>query len=203
MGLAITSSRTEFEATLGLYESRELGTAENENGRFKIVEGLTKELVEQLKERSLDLSDVELKKTSDYERFGIGSYEEWRGIKERTMFALVTDTGTLAAIAWLGPKPLARKSMKHLPKEEARRDERSLDSGAWHTIVYRSYAPFRGKGLMKDFVRFVMEKYQSRYPGSKLWAGIFTDNPASIGLSKALGFTEASKEGDETILTKE
>jgi RimJ/RimL family protein N-acetyltransferase len=80
-----------------------------------------------------------------------------------------------------------------------------MDSGAWHTIVYRSYAPFRGKGLMKDFIQFTMDIYQGLYPGSKLWAGIFSANPASIGLAVALGFKvyEQGADGGETLMVKE
>jgi RimJ/RimL family protein N-acetyltransferase len=190
-----------------LYETNILATAENADGvRFNIVEGLSEKMAKELKKHSLDTTDTELQKTSDHERFGKGSYEEWYTSKERTLFALVhAETEELAALAWFGPKPFGRKSAKHLSSEERSQDERLLDSGAWHTIVYRSYAPFRGKGLMKDFVRFCTEKYLGRNPGGKLWAGIYSENPASIGLAKALGFTiaEEGRGTNETLMVKE
>ena len=195
MGLAITKGENA------------LAIAVAENGeRFTIQEGLSADLVHQLRERSLDRSDTELAKTSDYERFGKGSFDDWYASKERTLYALISDTGMLAALAWFGPKPLGRKSAKHLSEQERSEDERTMDSGGWHTIVYRSYPPFRGKGLMTDFVRFAMEEYIRVHPGIRLWSGIFAHNPASMGLAKKLGFVvseEHSNEGGETILVKE
>lgn len=170
--------------------------------------GLDEDLVAQLKKYSLNTSDGELQKTSDLMRFGAGSYADWYASKERTMFALVEEgSGTLAALAWFGPKPLGRKSMKHLSEEERARDERAMDSGAWHTIVYRSYPPFRGTGLMTSFLVYVMDVYLKCYPGSKLWAGIYADNPASIGFATKLGFKAveevSNKNANETILVRE
>lgn len=174
---------------------------------FEIVEGLSETLIAQLRERSLDAGDEELKNTSDYERFGKGSYEDWYASKERTLFALVEKkSGVLAGLTWFGPKPLGRKSMKHLSETERAENKREIDSGNWHTIVYRSYAPFRGKGLMKDFVRFSMETYMARHPDGKMWAGIFAENPASAGLATALGFNVLEKEKTDTgeiIMVKE
>lgn len=209
MGLSIRPSGKERdERPLPLYESVELGSAESADGaQFTVKEGLDAELIKQLRERALDLSDTELQKTSDYERFGKGAYEDWYASKERTMFALVEkETGALAALAWFGPKPLGRKSMKHLSEEERKENEREMDSGSWHTVVYRSYAPYRGKGLMKDFIRFCTEEYGKRHPGMKLWAGIFAANPASMGLATALGFKvseDSASDADETIMVKE
>lgn len=208
MGLLIASAESGASGRLALGESRKIASATSADGSvFSIVEGLDENLIAQLRERSLDLSDTELQTTSDYARFGTGSYADWFASKERTMFALVSADGALAALAWFGPKPLGRKSMKHLSTEELSQNEKAMDSAGWHTIVYRSYAPYRGKGLMTDFVRFAMETYQARYPGSKMWAGIFSNNPASLGLTKKLGFIvdESASDGDsaETILVKE
>ena len=198
---------TPATSTLPLYASMIVADAVGDDGEeFEVVMGLDKGMIAQLKERSLDLSDKELQTTSDYERFGKGSHEEWYASKERTLFSFVHKPDcALAALAWFGPKPLGRKSMKHLSDEEKQQDERLLDSGDWHTIVYRSYAPFRGKGLMKDFVRFTMDTYQNMHPGSKLWAGIFSANPASVGLATALGFSvyEQGSDGRETLMIKE
>src|SRR5690349_9359568 len=114
MGLLIRPSGKERDKRpLPVYESVTLGSAEGSDGtHFVIREGLDASLIAQLREHSLDLADTELQKTSDYERFGKGSYEDWYASKERTMFALVEEeSGALAALAWFGPKPLGRKSM--------------------------------------------------------------------------------------------
>jgi RimJ/RimL family protein N-acetyltransferase len=165
--------------------------------KFIIVAGLDEAHVQELKEKSLDESDEEIQKnTSDRQRFGLGSYEEWYG-KGRVPFALVHEgTRTLAALAWFGPKQLGRKSLKHLSAEERAQDERTLESGDWHTIVYRSYAPFRGKGLMKAFTQFTMDSYKKIHPKAKLWAGVHAENPASLGLAQALGFVIDEERSD-------
>src|SRR5262245_1922191 len=104
-----------MEGTLTIFESHTIGALESKTGiPFDVVIGLSRDLVEQLKVRSLDESDTELQQnTSDRKRFGGGSYEEWYA-KERTPYALVDKSGTLAAIAWYGPKPLGRKSLRYL-----------------------------------------------------------------------------------------
>ncbi len=209
MPLAVTPLAEGSAEQLPLYESRTLANATRIDGtRFRIVEGLDRERVRQLKERALDESDTELRKTSDYDRFGMGSYEDWYASKERTMFALLEErSGALAALAWFGPKPLGRKPRRHLSEEARAEDERTMDTDGWHTIVYRSYAPYRGKGLMTDFVRFTMDTYEKTHPGAKLWAGIFSHLPGSMELAKKLGFTisESLSDGDsnETILIKQ
>ena len=209
MGLSISALTTTRDAKpMPLGESVELAEATSTGGAvFLLREGLDASLIQQLKNYSFNVSDAELQRTSDFERFGKGSYEEWYGSKERTMFALVQkNTGTLAAIAWFGPKPLGRKSMKHLSEDERAEDERLMDADNWHTIVYRSYPPFRGTGIMKDFVRFCMDAYVRRHPDAKLWAGIYGANPASISLATGLGFTAHESSGsdtEETIMVKE
>ncbi len=175
---------------------------------FWIVVGLDTGLVAELKEKSLDDTDEEIQKnTSDRARFGEGSYEEWYG-KDRVPFALIdTENDALAALAWFGPKPLGRKSLKHLSEEERKQDERLMDAGDWHTIVYRAYKPYRGTGLMKAFVGFAMDTYRTAYPRSKIWAGIFADNPASRGLMTGLGFkvdeTASDSASHETVMVWE
>lgn len=173
-----------------IYKAVRMGTMLSRDGEtFTIFAGLEKDQVAQLRAYSLDKSDEEIQKnTSDRQRFGEGSYDDWYA-KGRVPFALVHDaTGTLAAITWFGAKPLGRKSLKHLSAEERKQDERLLDSGDWHTIVYRAYGPYRGKGLMKAFVKFTMDAYRTAYPHSKIWAGIYAENPASLGLVQKLGF---------------
>ena len=121
-----------------LYEGIVIGQMTSRDGlKFYITAGLDRALVAELKSRSLDLHDTEIQKnTSDRERFGEGSYEEWYA-KGRTPFALVEqNTGALAALVWFGPKPLGRKSLRHLSPEELAEECRQPDTG-WHTIVYR------------------------------------------------------------------
>lgn len=182
---------------LPIYESIRVGELSSRDGaHFDIYIGLTSEQASQLKRLSLDTSDTELQEnTSDLKRFGEGSYEEWYG-KDRTPYVLIERaTNKLAALAWFGPKPLGRESLKHLSPEELKRENEKY-SGQWHTIVYRSYPGFRGKGLMKDFTRIVMEDYMSYYPNAKLWAGIHGDNEASKGLVKKLGFVISTEYSD-------
>jgi RimJ/RimL family protein N-acetyltransferase len=175
---------------LPIYEKRELGSIQSKDGRsFTAYVGLDRDLVEQLKAHSLDMGDAELQNnTSDYKRFGEGSYDEWYA-KDRTPYALVSGDGTLVALAWFGPKPLGRKSLRYLSEDELAK-EGQQEKSEWHTIVYRSYAPFRGIGLMTPFMHFAISEYKKRFPEATLWAGISTNNPASLGLAKKLGFKE-------------
>lgn len=181
---------------LPIYETRELGTITSKDGEpFSVILGLSRELVEQLRERSLDVSDVDLRaNTSDLQRFGEGSYEEWYG-KDRTPYALIDRAGKLAALVWFGPKPLGRKSLKYLSPEE-RAKENEQEKSDWHTIVYRSYDPYRGKGLMGNFMRYTIEDYKKRYPGVKLWAGVSAKNEASVALAKKFGFVISEEYSD-------
>ena len=162
----------------------------DESEQFMIKIGLSRELVEQLKRFSLDRDDEAIQKnTSDLIRFGKeGAYEEWY-TKQRTPFALVDKTGGLAALVWFGPKPIGRKSLRHLSEEELK-EEYKQGQREWHTLVYRSYAPYRGKGLMTPFVQFAITTYRNFYPNVKIWAGISLDNQPSIALARKLGFSE-------------
>ena len=186
------------ELAIPIYTSVHLGTFQKNNNEFHIVAGLDRELIRQLRERSLDESDLDIQKnTSDKTRFGPeGAYEAWYG-KGRTPFALVhKKSGALAALAWFGPKPLGRKSLRYLSDEELR-EESSQKETEWHTIVYRSYAPYRGTGLMTPFMRFAIDEYLKFYPEAKLWAGLSTENPASIALATKLGFKKSPEHYDE------
>ena len=179
-----------------LYTSIHIGSAENRDERFAIFLGLSKQMVEELKQLSLDASDAELAEyTSDKKRFGEGSYEEWYS-KKRTPFVLVHDaSGKIAALTWYGPKPLGRKSLKYLSAEDQAKEAAQPESN-WHLISYRSYAPFRGTGIMKTFVKKTMDLYLHYFPKARLWAGSSRKNPASIALSEKLGFVVDEKISD-------
>lgn len=171
-----------------LYQSFKIADA---NGSFAIHLGLTLEEVQQLKKYSLDVSDTAIQNnTSDRKRFGLGSYEEWYA-GGRVPFALVHTSGDLAALAWFGPKEIPIEAPAGLP---------------WHTVAYRAYMPYRGKGIMTDFSRFVLQYYQKLYPGIRLWAEVKEGNEASLVLAKKLGFVEQvclTERECGIILTKE
>ncbi len=174
---------------LPLYESICIAEAtDKEIGRFFIFAGLSRELAAQLKKLSLDEGDTELQKnTSDLERFGYGSFENWYK-KQRTPFCLVEkDTNSLAAIVWFGPKSPGLKSEKHENNNQATFGKDNEQK--WHTISYRCYPRFRGKGLMKKFAGFVMDIYLQKLGKVKLWAGINSKNMTSGALAASLGFT--------------
>ena len=175
-----------------LYESVRIGSAENRGESFDIYMGIDRTMAEKIRELSLNLEDKDLQEnTSDYKRFGTGSYEDWYS-KSRVPFILVhKNTGALAALVWYGPKPLGRKSLKHLSAEELKNEyvvESAPPVGGWHTIVPRSYPPFRGTGIMKGFTQATLDAYLHYFPKAKIWAGINRNNPASIGLHEKLGF---------------
>ncbi|MEN9413063.1 MAG: hypothetical protein RLZZ342_150, partial [Candidatus Parcubacteria bacterium] len=119
--MKITLNETLFPASipLALYETCPIGSIETDAGQvFTCVVGLDAQGAAQLKQLSLADDSALRENTSDYERFGVGSYEEWYA-KGRSIFALLDETsGALAAIVWYGPKPLGRKSLKHLSEEE-------------------------------------------------------------------------------------
>lgn len=144
----------------------------NDGDEFEIAAGLKKSSADEVRKHALDESDTELQKnTGDRKRFGENSYENWY-LKDRTPFGLIhKKTGVLAAFIWFGPEPLGQ------------------EPGEWHTIGYRSYNPFRGKGLMKDFSKFSMKIYSASRPGVHYWAAINQDNKASIALASSLDLT--------------
>ncbi len=198
MEITLTPGALPRRVPVPLYEAIRIGTAENKNDYFDIFLGLDKAMVEKLRARSLDTADTDLQEnTSDFKRFGEGSYDDWYS-KSRVPFALMhKNTGALAALVWLGPKPLGRKSIKRLSEEELK-NEKTVESGGWHTIVFRSYLPFRGQGLMKEFVRATTDVYTHYCPDAKLWAGINRKNLASIALAEKLGHTIDESHSDPT-----
>lgn len=166
-----------FTLPLPIYETIEIAEAVSENKeKFKIVVGLDKELVKQLEKYSGDESDTNLQKYSkDRQRFVLGSYEDWYK-KIRTPFALVhKKTGVMAAMIRFGPEPLFGQ----------------VDN--WHTIGWRSYGPFRGKGFMKIFTDFTMDVYLQKFPDIKFWITVKKENAGSVKLAEGLGFA-ADKE---------
>ena len=181
-----------------LFSSVLIGTAENRGTHFNIYLGLDAPKITKLQTYSLDTTDVDLQaNTSDFKRFGEGSYDEWYS-KGRVPFALTDrDSGALAALVWFGPKPLGRKSLKHLSEEELLR-EKTVESDDWHTIVFRSYLPYRGTGIMKEFVRVTTDVYLHYFPDAKLWAGINRANPGSLALAAKLGYTINESLSDPT-----
>lgn len=202
MKIDLIPDRLPATLPLKLYETATVGTAETDAGqRFSIQIGLDEAGASKLKGLSLADDPALRDNTSDYERFGIGSYEEWYE-KGRSIFALVDESnGALAAIAWYGPKPLGRKSLKHLsPEEQAREKESTQEAGDWHTIVFRSYPPYRGTGIMTDFVRTSLDLYLTYFPSARIWAGINGGNAGSIRLCEKLGFTkDGSISSDEWV----
>ena len=186
---------TDFSLPLPIYTSVKLAEAIDQQGEaYELFVGIEKKYAEQLKQLSLNESDVELQNnTGDRRRFGEGSYEEWYE-KNRTPFVLIHQpTDKLAALVWFGPKSLGKKSIKFCSEEQ------DIPQNNWHTAVWRAYPTFRGKGLMKDFTQFVMEVYQRQFPGIRLWAGTDVKNSAMIGLSAKLGFVTDPENSDLAV----
>lgn len=162
---------------LPLFETEKIGSVTLADGEILAIQlGLSEELVEKLKEHARDSGDEELQKnTSDYRRFVESSYEDWYK-KDRTPFSLVSETGELAAIVWFGPEKLPAET----------------DIAAWDTIAFRSYPPYRGKGIMTPFGAFAIDTYLSLRPDRSIWLETGTDNEAGKHLYKKLGFAEHS-----------
>lgn len=154
-----------------------------EGEKFLVFIGLDKNHALQLKNYSLNLDDIELQKnTADLRRFGIESYENWYK-KNRTPFALIHEsTNTLAAIIWFGPESLFD------------------DKNNWHTVAWRSYAPFRGKGIMKDFSSFTMDFYLKYFPNICLWLSVKKENTGSQNLASYLGFKISEEKSNNNSL---
>ena len=90
-------------------------------------------------------------------------------------------TNSLAALVWFGPELLKK------------------ESGNWHTVAWRSYPSFRGRGLMKEFTKFAMDIYTKNVPDMKFWISVKKDNLGSIRLGKFLGFLKSEKISSSNI----
>ena len=66
--------------------------------------------------------------------------------------------------------------------------EQSDPADNWHTIVFRSYPPFRGKGLMKNFALFAMDIYKKHFPNAIFWLGTNDMNKGMRKLGSELNF---------------
>ena len=186
MKINLTLNPESLILPLPIYSTVKIAEAVDENkNEFAVFVGLDKNMISQIKTFSLDKNDTELQKnTGDRKRFGEGSYEDWYG-KNRTPFALVhTPTNALAALIWFGPKPPGTKSIKFQGKQK----EKEGESGNWHTPALRSYIPFRGKNLMRDFFFFTTDVYRKKFSNIYLWLGLDSENKKMLRLGEALGF---------------
>jgi hypothetical protein len=179
---------------LPVFSSIHIADAINKEGEeFDVLLGLDKKYTEQLKNLSLDKSDTDLQNnTGDFNRFGIGSYENWYK-KNRTIFALINkQKDALAAIIWFGPKSLGKKSIKF---GEEGNDESQAE---WHTISLRSYSIWRGKKMMKNFAEFTLNFYKKYFAGVKFWMGTDDRNVAIIKIFSSLNFIVDEENSDLT-----
>lgn len=181
----IPRDRTEkYTLPLSIYKSIHLADAICREGKeFDVLIGLNKEQVAQLRQLSADESDTALQDfTGDWQRFVEGTYQDWYQ-KSRTILALVhKQSDDLAAVVWFGPKPLGEKSPKFGGSDGQKRDS------DWHTVSFRAYPKYRGKGIMKNFTQFAMDTYKKHFPHIKFWAGLDDRNNASQRLLLSLGF---------------
>lgn len=184
----------DFRLPLPLYERIGLTPIHGFDRGFTVALGLDRKLVSELKSRSLDMNDAALQKgTSDYRRFGVGSYEAWYA-KGRIPFALVDGKGALAALIWFGPEPL--------PSDIGYKSGRPEE---WDTIAFRSYEPYRGKRLMKPFGSVALAFFAKHRSGRKLWLETNVDNTAGLRLYEKLGFTaRGTRQGNgRIVMTRE
>lgn len=162
---------------------------------FDVYIGLEKKYALQLKKLSQDEGDVDLQNyTGDKARFVEGTYEDWYK-QSRTVFALVhKQTDVLAALMWFGPKSLGRKSMKF--EQEVNADSKDDSENDWHTIAFRSYPPFRGRGVMKNFSKFAIDIYKKHFPKSMFWTGTDDRNTVFLKFISGLGFKINAENSD-------
>ena len=178
---------------LPLYESVRVGEMTGKDGStFTLVIGLDRAAVERLKQKSLDETDVELmQKTSDRKRFGEGSYEDWYK-KDRTPFAALDRQGDLAALVFCGPDTFPPELLEPADKELR-----------WDTIAVRSYAPYRGSGLVSAFTAFAVDSYLRLRPDRSLWLVTDADNNALMHLASKNGFEKrGAREDGRVVMTR-
>ncbi|MDO8240979.1 MAG: hypothetical protein Q7T51_03310 [Candidatus Moranbacteria bacterium] len=193
--MKITSSSKQeiISLPVPIYSSIKIADAIDKDGiEYAMFVGIDEKYVQQLKELSLDKSDTAIQNnTGDRRRFGEGSYEEWYK-KNRTPFVLIDkQKDVLAAIIWFGPKSLGKKSLKF--GEESK----DVIQNEWHTVVWRCYPMYRGRGLMKAFSQYVMGVYKEQFlENIKFWAGMDNRNDAMVSLSLKLGFKADMENSD-------
>ncbi|MFA6256761.1 MAG: hypothetical protein WCT29_00415 [Candidatus Paceibacterota bacterium] len=187
-----------YSLPLPIFKSLHIANAISKEGKeFDVLVGLDKKYVDQMRELSASEGDTDLQNfTGDRKRFVEGTYEYWYK-KNRSIFALIhKQNDDLAAIIWFGPKPLGKKSPKFgINETEISEGERDMKS-EWHTISFRSYPKYRGKGLMKSFSQFAIGLYKSHLPNAKLWTGTDDRNAAFIRLITDLGFSVDEESSD-------
>lgn len=182
----------DFSLPLPIFTSVHIADAISRDGdEFDLFVGLDKKYADQLRELSSDENDANLQNfTGDRRRFVEKTYEHWYK-KNRTPFALIhKQSDALAAIIWFGPKPLGKKSIKFSGTEEGKMES------DWHTISFRSYPNFRGKGMMKNFAKFVIDFYKRYFINIKFWTGTDDRNNAFTKLITDLGFETDEKTSD-------
>ena len=187
-------SAAELTLPLPVFTSIEVGTLTGKDGTpFTIVAGLDKGLAAQLKEKSLDMSDTELQQnTSDHKRFGTGSYEDWYA-KVRVPFAALDKNKKLAAIIWFGADEPPVVAGYDIPQKK------------WDTIAFRSYAPYRGVGIMGGMSAFVIDMHKEKMPERTLWLETNADNEAGKHLYHKLGFNDVgvSERNGRLVMVRE
>ena len=192
MSFLISDQKNHFPSLpLPLYTSHVLADAQIDPfGQCHIIVGLSMRTIEQLCTLSADQTDAALAQTNDQTRFAsVESTETWYA-KGRTVFALQHATSqNLMAVVWIGPKPLELSIHHPFDTIQTNNLPTSSTEDTWDTLSYRSYPPYRGKGFMTDFVRYILTIYQAEYPNRRLWIGVNRSNTASLTLAKKLSFT--------------
>lgn len=103
----------------------------------------------------------------------------WAGGKD--VFVCTTGTGGLAALVWLTPKPLPIT----LPEGESLAE---VAPEAWDAMSFRSYPPYRGRGIMQPFGSEVVAWHDAYRSGRALWLQVDAEfTPAQV-LYTELGF---------------
>lgn len=192
MRVILRENLPNFSLPLPVFSSIHIADAINKEGEeFDVLLGLDTKYVEQLKNLSLDKSDTDLQNnTGDFNRFGVGSYEDWYK-KNRTIFALINkQRDILSAIVWFGPKSLGKKSIKFGKEEDNEYQTK------WHTVSVRSYSVWRGKKMMKNFVEFALNFYKKYFVNIKFWMGTDDRNIAAVKLFSELNFETDEENSD-------
>lgn len=185
----ITQEPYQFPKEMPLFATARIAGFENGGHVYAITLGFSEDVAQSLIAHAKDESDDALRAfTGDAERFAsLDSYANWYR-KDRTAFALIEEkTEALAACIWFGEKepPVA------VPQQEGR---------TYHTASFRSYPPYRGKGLMKPFARFVLDTYQKQFGDVCIWLSTSEDNTVALGLYHALGFKEYARKDGKMLM---